>query len=421
VSSGVSTTSDSLAQSDAPQGVRLHSRSWVWVPIGIFVATRVADAIMLMVAVRHQFPASTFRGFGVPIVRDPHTYSNVIQGWDGQWFRRIAEQGYPKTLPTSHGHVVENQWGFYPLFPALVRFVMVVTHTSFGVATALLNLVLGSAGMCVLYRFITARASAFTGVMTVVVASTFPSAVIFSMAYSEALCFLLLVSAIWFLSQRRYLGVMITGVLLSLTRPIVLPLAAVVAIHAWLRWRARDQEPFPVRERWLVISTAAVVAGSFGLWSAVGWVATGDPHTYVTATSAWTRESGDQGRALSQSWLTHAFTGERAALAAVLIAVTLQAYFLLRPPARLWAPELRTWSFMYGAFLLVTTWPQSSFVRHMIMAIVPWWPWPEVGDRVIDRKHQVLLATAIGAVGLTLQFFWIRLFWIDGPAFYSFP
>ena len=329
-----------------------------------------------MVAVRHQFPASTFSGFGVPIVRDPHTYSNVIQSWDGQWFRKIAEQGYPTTLPTSHGQVIENQWGFYPLFPALVRVVMVLTHTSFGVAASILNLTLGSAGMCVLYRMIGSRASKFSAVMTVVVLSSFPSAVVFQAAYSEALCFLLLVSAIWALSRRQYAGVMLFAVLLSLTRPIVLPLALVVVVHGWLRWRARERDPFPRRDRWMIAATAAVVAGSFGLWFAVGWLITGDPHAYVTSIAAWNRASGNEGTVGFEDWLTHAFAGNWPVLVAIVLAVGLQCYFLFRPAARLWAPELRGWSLSYGAFLLLTTWPQSSVTRHLIMAIVPWWPWP---------------------------------------------
>ena len=423
MSSEVSVGRDSathVVDSTTP-GRRRRALPWVCVPIGIFLLTRVADAIMLMVAVRHQFPASTFRGFGVPIIRDPHTYSNVVQSWDGQWFREIAEHGYPRTQPTSHGEVVENQWGFYPLFPALVRVVMVVTQTSFGVAASILNLTLGCTGMCVVYRMIGSRASQFSGVMTVVVLSSFPSAVVFQAAYSEALCFLLLVCAIWALSSRRYAGVMVFAVLLSLTRPIVLPLALVVVLHGWLRWRARDREAFPVRDRWVVAATAAVVAGSFGLWFAIGWLITGDPHAYVTAIGAWNRASGKATSPGFDNWLTHAFTGSWPALMAVLLAVCLQCFFLLRPSARLWAPELRTWSFSYGAFLLLTTWPQSSVTRHLIMAIVPWWPWPEVGERVTDRRHQIVLATAVGAFGLVLQFLWIRLFWINGPAFYSFP
>ena len=393
----------------------------MWLPVGIFLLTRIVDASMLMLALRDQFPASTFSGYGVPIVRDPHTYSNVIQSWDGQWFRLIAEHGYPRTMPTSHGQVVENQWGFYPLFPVLVRVVMIVTHASFGVAASILNLAFGATGMCVLYRMIGSRASRFAAVMTVVVMSSFPSAVVFQTAYSEALCFLLLVSALWFLGQRRYVAVMLTGILLSLTRPIVFPLAAVVLVHGLVRWLAREKDAFAVRDRWLVATTAAVVAGSFGLWSTVGWVVTGDPHTYVTATSVWSRIAGQQGSPLSGSWIAHAVTGDRTVLYAVVLAVALQWYYLLRQPAQLWTPELRAWSLMYGGFLLVTTGPLSSMTRHVMMAIVPWWPWPDIGEQVTGRRQQVLLATAVCAAGFVLQFFWIRYFWIDGPAFYSSP
>jgi hypothetical protein len=421
VSSGAGVTNDVLAQTEAPTGTGHHRLRWVMVPIGLFLLSRIADAIMLMIAVRQQFPASMLPGGGVPIVRDPHTYSNVVQSWDGQWFRLIAEQGYPGTVPSTHGHVIASQWGFYPLFPALVRVVMVVTHTSFGVAASILNLALGSAGMCVLYRMISSRASRFTAVMTVVVASTFPAAVIFQLAYSETLCFLLLVSGIWFLSRRRYSGVIVVGVLLSLTRPIVLPLALVVSVHGLLRWHARAREPFPVRDRVWVAVTTVVVAASFGLWSLIGWGVTGDPHAYVTAIGAWSRDSGRTVSVGSESWLTHAIAGDRAALGAVLLGVGFQCFFLFRRPARLWSPELRAWSLSYGAYLLLTTWPESGVTRHLIMAIVPWWPWPEVGDQVTDPRRQILMVAAVGVVGLALQFFWIRLCWINGPAFYSYP
>jgi hypothetical protein len=192
-------------------------------------------------------------------------------------------------------------------------------------------------------------------------------------------------------------------------------------VHGWLRWHARAREPFPVRERWWVALTAAVVAAAFGLWSVVGWLVTGDPHAYVTSTAAWTRVSGKNPSVLGESWLTHIFSGDLRALVAVLLGLGVLGYCLIRRPARLWAPELRVWSVSYSAFLLVTTWAQSSVVRHLLMVLVPTWPWPEVGDRITDRRRQVLLAVCVGAVGLALQFLWINKFWIDGPYFYSFP
>ena len=87
--------------------------------------------------------------------------------------------------------VIQNQWAFYPLFPGLVRAIMFVTHLPFGVAASFLNITLASVAMCLVYRMISHTASPFAGAMTIVVLSTFPSAVVFQLAYSEALTFLL--------------------------------------------------------------------------------------------------------------------------------------------------------------------------------------------------------------------------------------
>jgi hypothetical protein len=82
---------------------RTRAVPWFVLPLALFLATRVVDAVLLLIAARHQLPAAQFPGGVVPVVRDPVGYFNVIQNWDGQWFRTIAEHGYPTTLPRQHG------------------------------------------------------------------------------------------------------------------------------------------------------------------------------------------------------------------------------------------------------------------------------------------------------------------------------
>jgi hypothetical protein len=394
----------------------------VFVPIGIFLATRVIDAVMLLVALPQQYPASSLKGdpgSGVPIARDPHSYWNVIQQWDGQWFRLIAEHGYPQTLPVFHGAVAENQWAFYPLFPSLVRAVMLLTHTSYAVSATLVNLMVVSAGMCVLYRMVWPRASSFTAAMTVVVVATFPSAVVFQAAYSDGLAFFLVVSSLSLLNQRRYPAVLLTGVLLSLTRAVVLPLALVVCVHGLVRWRTRTRDPFPVRDRIQVTGLAGLLVLSFGIWPAVAWIVTGERNAYLTSLAAWNRALGQT--TSTQSWLSQAFSGNWFVLVVIAAAVAAQSYLLLRRDARLWAPELRQWSFAYAGYLFLATRPQWSFLRHMVLAIVPWWPFPEMGHQVESTRRRWLLGCTVAALGILAQFFWIRWFWIYGPHRHFFP
>jgi hypothetical protein len=398
---------------------RSRSLRWTLVPLGIFLLTRVVDAVWLMIAVRQQGPITHSPHEVVPVARQPGTYSNVIQNWDGQWFRLIAEQGYPHTLPLLHGAVWENQWAFYPLFPGLTKLVMLVTHTSYAVSASILNLSLAAVGMCVLFAMIRRTAGQFAAVMSVVVACTFPTAVVYQAAYSEALTFLLLVSSLFLLSRRRYGAMVVTGLLLSLTRPIVLPLALATAVHALIRWRRRDTDPFPRAERVRIGVAAASLVASFAIWPVIGWIVTGNRDAYTASIKAW---KVDLDQPLHyESWLSQAVTGYWTVLVLVVVAVALQAFLLLRPAARLWPVELRAWSFSYAAYLLVATRPQGSFTRHLMMALVPWWPFPEVGEAVPARRQQVLLACVVGALGLASQYFWIHWFWVKGPAWIAVP
>ena len=102
---------------------------------------------------------------------------------------------------------------------------------------------LASTGMCLLYRMIARRADAFAGAMTVIVLSTFPSGVVFQAAYTESLTFLLVVVSLGLLERRRYGALLVSGLLLSVTRPVVLPLALAVGVHWLARWRGRRASP----------------------------------------------------------------------------------------------------------------------------------------------------------------------------------
>jgi hypothetical protein len=70
---------------------------------------------------------------------------------------------------------------------------------------------------------------------------------------------------------------------------------------------------------------------------------------------------------------------------------------------------------------LVSTRPQSSFFRHLLLAIVPWWPFPEAGQYVVSRRQQVALASLVAVLGFCVQYFWIRWFWVVSPHAVSFP
>ena len=92
----------------------------VWFPLVVFAATRAVDALLIVAASPHQVALigrDPSYHLNYPSPADPG-YSLIAANWDGQWYRRIAEVGYPLHLPMGpDGHVAMNTWAFYPLYP----------------------------------------------------------------------------------------------------------------------------------------------------------------------------------------------------------------------------------------------------------------------------------------------------------------
>jgi hypothetical protein len=92
--------------------------------LAVYAAARLLSAVVLLVAARAQ-AANGWTGAAPGYV----DYTGLM--WDATWYRTIAEQGYPATLPVgADGLVQQNAWAFFPLFPMLVRGLMTLTGGS---------------------------------------------------------------------------------------------------------------------------------------------------------------------------------------------------------------------------------------------------------------------------------------------------
>ena len=94
---------------------------------------------------------------------------------------------------------------------------------------------------------------------------------------------------------------------------------------------------------------------------------------------------------------------------------------LVRAPARLWGVELRTWAWAYPLYILGSTRPTTSVIRYALLAIVPWWPFPEIGQQVTARRDRLALAALVTLLGIGSQLVWLRWFWVIGPANVAIP
>lgn len=345
----------------------------------------------------------------LPTLVDPASYPHVIANWDGQWYRQIATHGYPPDLPTRNGVVQQNAWAFYPLYPAVVRLVM-VTGVSFGVAASITSLTCAAIAMCLVYKMLVPEVGRFTATLTVLALSSAPASPIFQTAYTESLALLLLVIALRGLQTRRYVLFAVAGLGLSLTRAIVLPLAF---IAGWEYLRRRREEALDPAQRRRLLYSGLIVAVSSLIWPAVVAVATGHADAYWTTQKAWATVAGNN----ADSWLVSMPHSASRALFIIAILVLLAAVCLRAS----WPQVLRMWPVPYALFILAVTPATASALRFSLLLVAPMWPAPEWSRRLTSHLGRSLLGLSVLAIGLALQWWWLRTYFVIDPWSHGHP
>ncbi|GIG28613.1 hypothetical protein Cma02nite_12130 [Cellulomonas marina] len=381
--------------------------------LAVWSAARLVSAALLLVAATRQEALGA-----VPAQPSYGTFVSLM--FDGDWYRRIAEDGYPSTLPRgADGLVVQNAWAFYPLFPGLVRLVVAVTGASWEVTAPALATVLGAAAALVVHRVVErgapAACTARPGLplATVALLAVFPTAVVTQVAYTESLALLLVALVLLGLVGRRYALVAVAVVLLGFTRSVALPVAAVVGVHALVRLvRARrGEEPLrPSGAAGLVGLGVLAVASGFAWPAVTGWV-TGVEDAYLQTQGAWrgVREVTPFG---ALGYATRFWLGGWA-VPGLVGAFALLGGLLLLPAARRLAPELRAWPAAYVLYLAAVVEPGSSTARFLLLAF----PYAAVVAGLVTRPAVARRAwlAAVVVLSLVLQAVWVLTIWVFTP------
>ena len=379
----------------------------VLVPLAIFGVSRIVDGLILTAASTHQVALElTAPAYVVttPVPASPG-YLGVVSNWDGQWYRLIAEQGYPAALPRVDGHVAQNAWAFYPGYPYLVRFGMTLSGGSFPIVATVTSLLLGALAAVLVHRLLL-PAGRFAAGATVACLVMFAASPVLQTAYSESLALVLVAGSLLALRHRCYGLVLVLGLALSVTRPVVLPLAAVVVAHGLVRFH-RERGEFALRDRTAAVGLAALLVVSTGLWPLIAGLVTGRPDAFFATQAAWPANQGSGG--LFGSWLGNLVTGTtpiRLVITVCLVAGVL--LITLRRSAAVWGLELRVWALAYPLFILATARPTPSILRYGILAIAIFWPIPE---NPATRRDEVARWIVLGVLllsGLATQFIWVN-------------
>ena len=392
-----------------PPGVYQRARTalaarWLLLPpwaqaLVIFAVTRVIDLMIISRTARFQAP-SLWNG------PDPG-YLGMVGLWDGDWYHRIAESGYPRELPLdANGLVAQNEWAFYPLYPFLARAVMTLTGAGWPLAATLTSLAAG-AGTAVLMRSLVARvAGPSLALWSVVLFFCFPAAPVLQLAYAESLSLLLLVGVLWCLQRHRYLLAIPVVLLTGLSRPIGLPVAALVGVHIVGRLWHREGRPGAGTIAALagLLVTSGVAAAA---WPVTAAVATGQRSAYTDTEVAW-RVSHTL--VPFRPWwdMSRFVLGDRFGPITVVLVLAALVIWTTRPPARVIRGDMRAWVWCYTLYLLAVVDPFTPLPRLML----PLFP---LGTLLAAASRSRAYRLALAVAFVAGQVVWVAWLWRFSP------
>ncbi len=167
--------------------------------------------------------------------------------WDGQWFIRIASNGY---------HLVHSE-AFFPLYPLIIRYVEYVTG-NYVLAGTIVAWVAIALALWLLYRIVAARFDATVAAWTVAFLSFFPTSFYLTSVYSESLFLLFSVAAFYFAERRHWALAGLAGMFSVLTRNtglfLIVPLALLMVEQEHAKgWRGWARAVLRPRTLWLLL------------------------------------------------------------------------------------------------------------------------------------------------------------------------
>lgn len=259
-------------------GVRLDdlvAGTWsrpFWTLVSIRVAFWLGAALALLWApLQREFPP-----FAAYEARSDLLFLTFAQ-WDSGWFLRIADHGYD--IPATSA--------FFPAYPLVVRAVASVVGSSV-VAAVLVSILAAGVAAVLVWRIARAVADERVAGDTVLLLALYPSALVFTGAYSEGL--FLAFTAGSFLAAMRGRGWVagVLGGLAVVTRLVGLALVPALLVLLWPRGRSQREllRPLP-----LLLLPAAL--GVYCVYLAHRF---GDPLAFANAQSVyWLRETSPLG------------------------------------------------------------------------------------------------------------------------------
>jgi hypothetical protein len=317
------------------------------IAVGLFALTRIAQLIIL--------------GWLDAADDDPVGVRDRLLVWDAGWFLRVAVDGYPHGYTfDAAGRMEGNELAFFPVYPMLIRLV-----AALGIPASTAALVvswLAAIGAAVAVHLLgTSLYGKRTGWALVAICFSAPVAIVFSMAYSEAV-FVALVAGMLAAAHRRvWWAAGLLGLAAALTRPTGAAAAVALAVAALLAVRESREK------MWQPLGAAALALLGMPLFLAwVGW-RVGDPAAWFRIQAAGWGTAFDYGSSTLSFLGTTLSTGDGwvpVSVAFILLAALAAAGVALAQ--RPWLPLA-----VYGVIAMVLVYGQAGFYHSKPRLLVP--------------------------------------------------
>jgi hypothetical protein len=388
--------------------VRYRMLPW-WARVSlIYAVARIVSTIIILAIAANQGPN--------PWTGAHPAYADFATIWDGHWYFIVAVTGYPDQLPmTADGHVGENAWAFMPVYPFLVRGLMIVTTLSWPIVSVAVSLIAGLGAALVFFRLMTrVLGDSQTAMFSVVLFCVAPVSALFQLSYAESLYTFLLVLGLYLVVRRRYGWLVPLIAVMALTRPSGLAFALFLGLHFIVRFIARGSEPFPGRQQ-VAVGLLAVFSAIMGLvWPAIAAVQTGDLTAYTDTELAWRSAYIGYQHLVpfapwfqAGNWWLNSQSGFPIGGLVVLLVIGAFALALFIAPVRRLGADLRLWVLSYGLYLLAVFFPQSSTFRLLMPMF------PLLG--AVAQPKSVVYRVSMVVVFIAAQTGWLLLCWgVDG-------
>ncbi|UXY32676.1 glycosyltransferase family 39 protein [Streptomyces sp. HUAS TT20] len=186
------------------------------VAVGLFLAARLAGTAVLAVAAW---------------ATGKQPLALLGRSWDSAWYLGIAAHGYGRTL-YFHPTVIHSDLAFFPLYPALVRFMTALTPLSGGAAGLIVSWAAAGIAAGGIYAIGARLHGRAVGTALVLLWALLPHSVVLSMAYTEPVLTAFAAWSLYAVLSGSWLWAGSLAALAGLSRPNGFAVAAAVLAAA---------------------------------------------------------------------------------------------------------------------------------------------------------------------------------------------